>query len=287
VTSRRGDFEILSYNLLQWACGRLPWEDDLSSPEHVHAEKKAYMANIPSLMRNCFPNGNAPASLEKFVKYSASLQFNATPDYNHCRQILSQGIKEMGFKDDGKLNFTADLKTTAKVTKPKKTKKKAELENQGQPKRKAARNSPRSSANTLRSPNSGTNGTKESTPSTEPAVILTPAMLLIQKRLAEKGSGSVVNGSSGAGSSTSSAMLDDSASSDSGIIVPGKPIAKKRGAGRPRKNSGATRLKQALDSSKKRPGQRKRSATPDVNVDISPPKMRSLRSSASRSPELF
>lgn len=33
--SRRGDLEILGYCMLQWACGRLPWEDDLADKDRV------------------------------------------------------------------------------------------------------------------------------------------------------------------------------------------------------------------------------------------------------------
>ena len=37
--SRRGDLEILGYCLLQWACGRLPWEDNLENKPYVATQK--------------------------------------------------------------------------------------------------------------------------------------------------------------------------------------------------------------------------------------------------------
>lgn len=37
--SRRGDLEILGYCLLQWLCGRLPWERNLANKEFVRDEK--------------------------------------------------------------------------------------------------------------------------------------------------------------------------------------------------------------------------------------------------------
>ena len=37
--SRRADLEILGYCLLQWACGRLPWEDNLQDKAKVAAMK--------------------------------------------------------------------------------------------------------------------------------------------------------------------------------------------------------------------------------------------------------
>lgn len=42
VTSRRGDLEILGYVMLQWLCGRLPWENNLANKEYVGNEKMRY-----------------------------------------------------------------------------------------------------------------------------------------------------------------------------------------------------------------------------------------------------
>jgi vaccinia related kinase len=62
--SRRGDLEILGYNMLQWLCGKLPWEDNITDPEYIHAQKKSFMSNIPLLMRRCFPNSEPPGEME-------------------------------------------------------------------------------------------------------------------------------------------------------------------------------------------------------------------------------
>nr|CAD7421855.1 unnamed protein product [Timema poppensis] len=63
--SRRGDLETLGYNLLQWLCGRLPWEDaaTIVDPEYVHLQKKTFMNNIPQLMRRCFPHSESPGEV--------------------------------------------------------------------------------------------------------------------------------------------------------------------------------------------------------------------------------
>ena len=37
--ARRGDLEILGYCLLQWLCGRLPWEDNLNNKDYVRDQK--------------------------------------------------------------------------------------------------------------------------------------------------------------------------------------------------------------------------------------------------------
>lgn len=62
ASGRRGDFEILGYNMLQWMCGRLPWEDNLADCEYVAAQKNKYMSNIPLLMKQCFPTKSAPGN---------------------------------------------------------------------------------------------------------------------------------------------------------------------------------------------------------------------------------
>ena len=41
--SRRGDLEILGYCLLQWLCGKLPWEDKLLNKEYVRDQKVKYV----------------------------------------------------------------------------------------------------------------------------------------------------------------------------------------------------------------------------------------------------
>ncbi|CAN8000000.1 unnamed protein product, partial [Ixodes hexagonus] len=39
ATSRRDDLEILGYNMLQWLCGALPWEDNLKDVDYVSKQK--------------------------------------------------------------------------------------------------------------------------------------------------------------------------------------------------------------------------------------------------------
>lgn len=39
---RRGDLQILSYCMVQWLCGHLPWEDKLQDPVYVRDSKIRY-----------------------------------------------------------------------------------------------------------------------------------------------------------------------------------------------------------------------------------------------------
>lgn len=99
--SRRGDLETLGYNLLQWMCGRLPWEMDeggmspTANPEEVHAEKEALLSDIPLLMQKCFPNRkNQPAALIEYMKYIAELDFESKPNYSYLRSLFQPGTSQ-------------------------------------------------------------------------------------------------------------------------------------------------------------------------------------------------
>jgi len=104
--SRRGDMEILGYNMLQWLCGRLPWEDNLTDCDYVAKHKRWYMDNMDKLIEKCFPDdAPIPPGLSEFLSYVGNLTFDEKPDYQKCRQILRVGLVERGYKDDGKLVF--------------------------------------------------------------------------------------------------------------------------------------------------------------------------------------
>ena len=58
--------ETLGYNLLQWLCGRLPWEQESGGmapsnhPDEVYAHKEILLSDIPLFMRECFPGKKNP-----------------------------------------------------------------------------------------------------------------------------------------------------------------------------------------------------------------------------------
>lgn len=64
--SRRGDLETLGYNLIQWLCGRLPWEKKdggmsvTTSAEAVQEQKELSLSDVPLFMRECFPSEQDP-----------------------------------------------------------------------------------------------------------------------------------------------------------------------------------------------------------------------------------
>jgi vaccinia related kinase len=102
--SRRGDLETLSYNIIEWLGGKLPWKEE-DDADHVQFQKLCYMSNIPQFMHQCFHNLQPPPVLNQFLKYVASLNFKIRPSYVHCRNLLRQGVKDSGCVDDGMLVF--------------------------------------------------------------------------------------------------------------------------------------------------------------------------------------
>ncbi|XP_075211966.1 serine/threonine-protein kinase VRK1-like [Lycorma delicatula] len=125
--SRRGDLEVLGYNLVHWLSGHLPWEDDVADPEIV-AEKKRYsMENIHEFLKSCFAPEAPPETLEKYLLYVKRLGYSSQPNYKYCKKLFRMGIRNSGFVDDNKLTFTIH----SKLNKSKKRKIDLEPENRG------------------------------------------------------------------------------------------------------------------------------------------------------------
>ncbi|XP_018553234.1 serine/threonine-protein kinase VRK1 [Lates calcarifer] len=121
--SRRSDLEILSYCMVQWLCGRLPWEDKLQDPIYVRDSKIKCQENISQFMTKCFSQ-DKPDEIQKFMEEVKSLGYQDKPPYEKLRSILQAGLKTIQAKDDGKLEFTpingAISPPAKKITKRKK-----------------------------------------------------------------------------------------------------------------------------------------------------------------------
>ncbi|XP_056447098.1 serine/threonine-protein kinase VRK1 isoform X1 [Gadus macrocephalus] len=115
---RRSDLEILAYCMVQWLCGRLPWEDNLQDPVYVRDAKLRCQADIPGFMSKCFPSEDKPDEMEKFLEEIKLLGYTDRPEYDVLRDILQAGLKAVGAKDDGKLVFTAAANGDAPRTSP-------------------------------------------------------------------------------------------------------------------------------------------------------------------------
>ena len=113
--SRRGDLEILGYCLLQWASGRLPWEDKLTDKGKVAREKNelvisVYMLNLnmwfifrymkkpSSLVKACLPT-KTPKCLVSYLEHVGSLTYEEEPDYVLLRQLFHKELTTMKYSD--------------------------------------------------------------------------------------------------------------------------------------------------------------------------------------------
>ncbi|XP_065183608.1 serine/threonine-protein kinase VRK1-like [Sycon ciliatum] len=105
--SRRGDMEILGYVLLQWLCSRLPWEDTLHNKEEVARQKKKYMSNIPSLMKDCFGGKSIPAEIRDYLTAVKGIAYDDTPQYGKLRSIFEKALRTNGWTDRGELVWSS------------------------------------------------------------------------------------------------------------------------------------------------------------------------------------
>lgn len=96
VPTRRGDLEILGYNIIHWLGRKLPWEDSLTDPVKVKEKKEAAMKNVKSFLKNCFDVEKVPKAVEKYFEYVSSLNFDSEPDYVKIERILKDGLEEAG-----------------------------------------------------------------------------------------------------------------------------------------------------------------------------------------------
>ncbi|XP_022188225.2 serine/threonine-protein kinase VRK1 isoform X2 [Nilaparvata lugens] len=124
--SRRGDLEILGYNVIYLLTGHLPWEDDVNDEELVAEKKKYAMNNINEFLASCFMPESPPDVLVDYLDYVNKLNFDSRPNFKYCKRLFRKGIQDAGYCDDGKLTFEAHAKLKAK-----KRKSNSESENMG------------------------------------------------------------------------------------------------------------------------------------------------------------
>ena len=59
------------------------------------------------------------SGVKQYLDYVSNLTFDEEPDYELCRSFLREAIKTKGYKNDGKLVFSAATPTTSKKSKSK------------------------------------------------------------------------------------------------------------------------------------------------------------------------
>ncbi|KAM3877002.1 serine/threonine-protein kinase VRK3 [Diretmus argenteus] len=93
--SRRSDLQSLSYCMLQWHTGTLPWTS-LSDPDQVAKEKQRYMEDVPALLRHCFGNKRVSSALQAYLTEVMALHYSEQPDYTALKAGLSAALLQLG-----------------------------------------------------------------------------------------------------------------------------------------------------------------------------------------------
>lgn len=107
--SRRGDLEVLGYNLIQWITGSLPWEGN-NDAEMVAEYKKKMMSNLNTFLDECFSSKNiaVPDALVQYLKYVYKLKFKSKPDYKYCRNLFKRAVRDAGYTFNGDLSLNVN-----------------------------------------------------------------------------------------------------------------------------------------------------------------------------------
>ena len=95
VQSRRGDLEILGYNMIQWAGGVLPWEH-LLNVTPVHDSKKKYMEDISLFFKDIVFKKNKNnekktdiiQTLVAYFNIISKMTFEKDPNYEEIENII-------------------------------------------------------------------------------------------------------------------------------------------------------------------------------------------------------
>nr|BAN20720.1 serine/threonine-protein kinase vrk [Riptortus pedestris] len=124
VPTRRGDMEILGFNLLHWLCSTLPWEGDIKNPEKVFEKKRALMENVKEHMKTKFPD--VPKVIAQYLSYVGSLNHDETPDYEFCKEMFIKELKTLPGSTNGKLDFNSESGSKTNST-PKNIKRKSRV----------------------------------------------------------------------------------------------------------------------------------------------------------------
>ncbi|KAJ7401160.1 serine/threonine-protein kinase VRK2 isoform X1 [Pitangus sulphuratus] len=104
--SRRGDLEILGYCMLQWLCGKLPWEQNLKDPVAVQAAKTKLLDELPESVTKWGSSGRSCSEVAKFLACVCGLAYDEKPKYQVLKKILVDGLEPRGVRYDGPLEFS-------------------------------------------------------------------------------------------------------------------------------------------------------------------------------------
>ncbi|KAM5163283.1 serine/threonine-protein kinase VRK2 isoform 2-T2 [Mantella aurantiaca] len=110
--SRRGDLEILSFCMLHWLSGRLPWNQDLKAPSTVQAAKQKLMDEVPNSVTAWLGQEDGCNDIAKFMDEVRTLQYNRDPNYKKLKGILLKALESAGTRLGTPLIFSNQSTTS-------------------------------------------------------------------------------------------------------------------------------------------------------------------------------
>jgi hypothetical protein len=117
--SRRGDFEVLLYCLIEWLGGKLPWDQPQQPhPKDIHKSKIKAFRDIETFLKNAFSEcsedlnalhfqNSPPIFLIQLMKYIDTVSFEEKPDYHYVRSIF-QTEEELRHSDPYSGNYSSE-----------------------------------------------------------------------------------------------------------------------------------------------------------------------------------
>ena len=106
--SRRDDLESLSYVLIYFLRGELPWQHIIAKTKEERNKKILEKKMEISSSKLC---EGFPSEFEKFINYVKNLEFEENPDYNFLRKLLMNIMKN----NNCYYNYIFDWTTTEEV----------------------------------------------------------------------------------------------------------------------------------------------------------------------------
>lgn len=107
IPTMRGDLEILAYNLIQWAGGKLPWQTKglLTQPVKVQQAKEDFMSDVGRNAKESFGKCACPEPILAFLNTIAGMKFDEKPNYTKLRKVFQVALKALGQSESGDLEF--------------------------------------------------------------------------------------------------------------------------------------------------------------------------------------
>lgn len=98
--SRRDDLESLGHVFFYFLRGSLPWQG-LKAPNNKSKYEKIGLTKQKIDPFDLLQNGQLPKQFAQYLKYTRSLKFEETPDYNYLINLMDDVLRERGLQEDG------------------------------------------------------------------------------------------------------------------------------------------------------------------------------------------